>query len=101
MLPGQTAPVPLTNFEQISHRISTLQEALQKAAPGYEKLLQEIHTNLAKDEELTFMLTEEQVGVICAGLTKKKGVVIAEAGKKSGTIDGGRKKLRDVTLDDL
>lgn len=100
-LPGQTAPVPLTNYEQMSHRISSLQAALSAAAPGYEKLLQEIHTNLAQDEEMAHLLTEEQVGVICAALTKKKGIVLAEQSKKSGTTANGGKKLKDVTLDDL
>lgn len=100
-IPGQTTPVPLSNYEQVSQRITHLQQQLALQLPGYEKALQEIHTNLAKDEELAHLLTEEQVGIICQGLAKKKNIVIAEAAKKGGTVAGGSKRLKDVTLEDL
>lgn len=90
---------PLTGIEQVVSRIADLQTALQTAAPNYESLLHVIHVALSKDEELAHLLTEEQVGVICSGLAKKKNIVIAATTAKSRSSSG--KKLGDVTLDDL
>lgn len=90
-------PVPLSNAQQIVSKIEELQTLLQTASPQYESHLFIIHQALLKDEELAHLLTEEQVGVICAGLAKKKNVVIAEPEKKKGTTSGG-KKLKDVQL---
>lgn len=92
--------VPLSNADQIVSQIEELQKMLQVASPGYESLLFTIHHNLSKDEELVHLLSEEQVGVICAGLAKKKNVVIAEVEKKGSKTAGG-KKLKDVSLSDL
>lgn len=92
----------LTSSEQIVQRIGELQEALAKNLPNYESLLHIIHTALHKDEECVVLLTPEQVGVLCAGLSKKKGIVIAvNATKSAAKKTAGGKKLSDVTLDDL
>lgn len=93
---------PLTNCEQIVERIVELQKALSTNLPGYESMLHTIHVALQKDEECVVLLTPEQVGVLCAGLSKKKGIVIAVNTVKSAakkTASG--KKLSEVTLDDL
>lgn len=93
-----TINAPLTNAEQIVSRISELQEALTKTTPGYERILQVIHTALSKDEALTHLLTEEQVGVIVSGLARKKNVVIAAAAAKSSSKN---KQLSKLTAEDL
>lgn len=95
---NNSASAPLTNAEQIVSRISELQEALTKTTPGYERILQVIHTALSKDEALTHLLTEEQVGVIVSGLSRKKNVVIAAAAAKSTSKN---KQLSKLTAEDL
>lgn len=92
-------PTPLDRFEQIAQRISDLQTKMQSKAPGYEALLQVIHRNLAADPEVVTLLSEEQIGVIFAGLSQMKGVIIAEAAGKNKTSSG--KKLKDISLEDL
>jgi hypothetical protein len=92
-------PTPLSQSAQILDKIAELQISLQKGAPNYEGLLHTIHVALMKDEELTHLLTEEQVGIICAGLAKKKNIIIAATAAK-GKLSNG-KKLKDVTLEDL
>jgi hypothetical protein len=89
---------PLTPAEQIVARINELQAALAANAPNYQGLLHTIHQALIKDQEAVHLLTEEQIGVICAGLTKNKNVVIATAVAKSKTPS---KKLAGIGLDDL
>lgn len=99
---GETNSVPLTNLEQTSQKISDLQAMLQQQAPGYENLLQQIHTILAKDPDLSHMLTDEQVGIVVSGLSKKTGIVIATPvnPSKKRTLANG-KPLKDATLDDI
>ena len=93
--------VPLTHCEQMKSKIADLQAALQKQLPGYEGLLHVIHKELLNDEELTHMITEEELGVICQGLQKKTGIVISTAAVKSKTTAAGGKKLSSLNLDDL
>jgi hypothetical protein len=87
-------PTPLSAADQMVAKIAQLQEMLQQNAPGYEGLLHQLHVQLHKDEDLTHMLTEEQIGVIVAGLSKRKQVVISEAIKKKTSS----KKLSTLTL---
>lgn len=92
-------PTPLPQASIILDKIQELQTALQTAAPNYESLLHTIHVALHKDEELTYLLSEEEVGIICAALAKKKGIIIAETAMKQKT--GSGKSLKNITLDDL
>lgn len=95
-----TTPTPLSSSEQVINRIAELQAALQQALPSYESLLHQIHVGLAKDPDIIHLLNEEQVGTVCAGLSKKKNIVIATASKsKSTTVSG--KKLKDISVSDL
>lgn len=91
--------VPLDKTEQFFQRIADLQVALQQRAPNYEYLLKVIHTNLKDDPELPHLLSPEQVGIIVAGLSQKKGIILAKAAGKDKTASG--KKLKDVSLGDL
>jgi hypothetical protein len=74
---------PLGNAEQIVARINDLQAQLQQNLPGYESLLHLIHRQLAADPDMAHILSEDQIGVIFAGLTKKKQIVIATEKAKS------------------
>ena len=92
------APAQLTAADQVLSRIEELRFSLQTQAPGYERLLQTIHSALAKDEEVVHLLTEEQIGIICAGLAKKKNIVLAAATTKSKSES---KRLSAVSVDEL
>lgn len=96
---NQTIPVPLSNAEQIVNKIEELKTLLQTGAPGYEGLLHTIHVALHKDPDTAHILTEEQIGIIVSGLSKRKGVIIQAATSKQKTSDG--KKLKDITADDI
>lgn len=89
-------PTTLGPAEIIKQKISELQVALQAAAPNYETLLITIHKALQKDEDVVHLLTDEEIGVICAGLSKKKDIVIAEATVKK--LKGSKTK---ITADDI
>lgn len=90
--------VALTAADLIINRIGELKEALQQSIPGYERMLQQIHTALAQDEEIVHLLTEEQIGVICAGLAKRKNVVLVAAAAQSKTES---KRLSAVSVDEI
>lgn len=93
-----TVSAPLPDSEVLIAKIEELKEKLQTAAPGYESLLHSIHRLLAADEQLTHMLKPEQIGIIVAGLAKRKNIVIAEATAKSSAKTG---KLKNISLEDL
>lgn len=94
----QNLATPLGPAEQVKQKIAELQQRLQTAAPGYESILHDIHKALAADEAVTLLLTDEEVGIICAGLSKKKNIVLAESGGKSSSSTSA--KLKSM-LDDL
>jgi hypothetical protein len=91
-----TVVTSLSNSDQIKSRIADLQIALQERLPGYESLLHTIHRNLATDPETVHLLSDEEIGVICAGLSKRTGTFISaiEAKKTS-------KNLKGIKVDDL
>ena len=92
--------VPLTMADQVKERIRQLQEALQQQLPGYESLLHTIHRNLATDPDTVHLLSEEEIGVICAGLSKRTGVFIAKDVAEK-MVKGAKSGKSKVTLDDL
>ncbi len=89
-------PIPLTAAEAIKSKIADLCEALQKQLPSYESLLHTIHRNLATDPDTVQFLTDEEIGIICAGLSKKTGIMIAKA--EADKMSRSKKK---VDLGDL
>lgn len=89
-----SAPVPLTAADQVVSMIEELKVQMQTQAPGYESMLHRIHTILSKDDNLAYLLTEEQIGVIVSGLSKKKNVVLASTTTK-------KKSMKNLSLDDL
>lgn len=91
----------LPEADAIFQRIDDLQEALQKQLPSYERLLFIIHEQLRKDEDLVQFLTEEQIGIICAGLAKKKDIVISVTATKKGSNLPSGKRIKDITAEDL
>jgi len=97
-----TSVAALPGSLEFLQKLSELEEKLRAAAPGYETLLYTIHKQLSGDEQLVHMLSDEQIGVIVAALTKRKQIVLADIGKKvtSSTKVGG-KRLKDFTLEDL
>ena len=70
---------------------------LEQQLPGYKDLLRVIHTNLKADPDMVHLLSEEQIGVIVAGLMKHTGVVIATAASKGK----GAKRASGITADDI
>lgn len=97
-----SAPIPISGLERIQSQIAQLKEQLQTSAPGYESLLHLIHKNLIQDEAISHLLTDEEVGVIVAGLAKKKNIVIAEVEKSSArskTASGKSLKEAKIGID--
>ena len=90
-----TANLPEASL--LIEKIEELKEKLQNAAPGYEGLLYTIHKQLAADEQLVHILTEDQIGIIVAGLSKKKNIIIASAVSAKTT----KASLKNVSLGDL
>lgn len=72
-----TVVAVLTNGDKVAQMIADLQEKLTTVQPGWESLLQMIHSTLQRDPDVVHLLTEEQVGIVVSGLQKKTGLVLA------------------------
>lgn len=76
----------LSKAEQVKGMIEQLQKQLQERQPGYESLLHTIHRQLAIDPDTVQVLSEQEIGIICAGLQKRTGVfLVKEDVKKSSS----------------
>lgn len=97
-----TTVASLPGAESFLQKLGELEEKIRARAPGYESLLYSIHKQLSADEQLVHMLSDEQIGIVVAALTRRKNIVLADVGKKvtKNTVIGG-KKLKDFTLEDL
>lgn len=95
--PDSTVVVPLDKTEQIKARIADLRDSLRAQLPNYESLLHTIHRNLATDPDTVHLLTDEEIGIIVAALSKRTGIFIAKevAEKKSGS-KGKKADLSDL-----
>lgn len=86
-----------TEGEIIKNRILKLSQALEAEIPDYAHILHTIHKALSKDDELTHLLTDEEVGVLIKAMKLRKSVVLVEE-KKSKSA---KKALNQTTLDDI
>lgn len=96
LVEDSTVPTAISNADQIKEKIRQLREKMQQAMPGYEDLLHIIHRNLAQDPDTVQLLTEEEIGVIVAGLQKRSGTFLAEKAATKAVKTG-----KKVGLDDL
>jgi len=89
--------IPLSVEDAIKGKIDSLQKSLQQKLPDYESILHFIHRELAEHPDTVHLLSDEEVGIIVAGLQKRTGIFIAgaEADKKVKGKKGG------VSLDDF
>lgn len=94
---GSGSSTALTQGEQLKGMISSLQEMLESKLPGYKEVLQRIHIQLRKDENLVHLLTEQEIGTVVAGLAQHTGVVISGAASKAA----GKKAAGKITVKDL
>ena len=96
--PLAVTSAPLDNADILSSRVDDLQKMLLNGSPMMDRTLFDIHSLLAKNEALTHLLSEEQIGVIVKGLSLKKNLVLAE---KNGKGSSGGKSLKNASLDDI
>lgn len=86
----------MNQIEQLKEQIYTLKERLLTGNPDMPVLLQTIHKKLREDAELVTTLSEEEVGVIVAGLKRHQNVEISVVVSKAKG-----KSAKNLTLDDL
>lgn len=83
---------PLDASSTLTGKIDELQEQLEKKLPGYKDVLRSIHSIIKNDPDLLHILTDEQIGVIVAGLSQHKGVVIVKAEARKAVAGTGKRK---------
>lgn len=92
-------PLPVhPKLAELLPKLNALEASLLATDPQMPVHLKEIHKYLLQFEELSHLLSEDQIAIILEGQQKKLGVVLAEETKakaKSGKIKGG------VSADDL
>lgn len=100
MGPVTIEPTEAPQYKAFLPKLDALEKALLAADPKMPTHLREIHAYLIQFEEISHLLTEEQLAVILAANQKKLGVSLAEEtkGNKGGS---SRNALKNVTADDL
>lgn len=81
----------------IFSRIEKLEQALEAEIPEYASILHQIHKALSKDDELTHLLSDEQIGILIRSMKERKNVVLVEEKKAKSA----KKPLSKTTLDDI
>lgn len=80
----------------VLERLTAVEEKMLKADPEISTHLREIWKHLQQYEELSHLLSPEQIGVLMKGLQKHTAIQLVIEDAKKGTR--GKKK---VTVDDL
>ena len=65
-----------TSTHPLAMEMMELREALEKNVPGFANKLREIHVKLRNDPATVTLLSDEEIGVIVAGLEKHTNVQI-------------------------
>lgn len=92
-----TPQVNMSAFE-LKEKVAQLEQALLNSHPQLPVLLRTIHTTLRNDPDNVTILSEEEVGVIVAGLKKQTMTEITTSTVKAAS---NTKKLKNITLDQL
>lgn len=93
----QASSAPMNGAMMLQEKIVKLREALTTAHPLMPVLLREIWMALKKDEELTYLLSEEDIATIVDGLEKQSQVeIVKEVVKAKPKVS-----LKNMTLGDL
>ncbi len=92
---------PLRGADIIKGRIAELAEHMEARIPGYEQILRQIHMALMGDPDAAHLLTDEEISVIVAALSRKTAINIAVSASKSGRKSNTAKKLSEIGADDL
>jgi len=88
-----------TPLEETLEKIEQLKAALLAKDPAMPGHLRAIHRNLVQYEELSHLLTEDQIATILDGAQRKLGIILAEETTKTKGSKG--KSLKGVTAEDL
>lgn len=86
----------------VKDEIQKLSAAIEANAPGYKEVLFKIDGILRGYKELTYMLTEEEIGVIIQGLQKDSDIQFITTAKSSGggkSGKGGKDKIDVQNID--
>ena len=75
----------MTETEVVRMKIQELEPLLTGPVTGFRELLRDIHKTLLADAEVVTLLTVEEIGVICSGLSKQTMTTIVAAAAKSKT----------------
>lgn len=96
----ESGPVPVTSksTHPILMEMAALEEALNKNVPDFANKLREIHIKLKQDPHIVTLLSDEEIGIIVAGMEKHTNVqIVAPATRKAST----KKALANVSASDL
>jgi len=80
-------------------KINALQQSLLANDPKMPDHLKAIHRTLIQYEELSHLLSEEQIATILEGAQKKLGIILAA--ETSATKGGKGKGLKNIAAEDL
>jgi hypothetical protein len=72
---------------ELQEKIASLQAALLESHPQMPVLLRTIHTQLRTDPELVTLLSEDEIGIVVASLTRVAAVEIATAAPKAASSE--------------
>jgi hypothetical protein len=85
----------MSQMNSIQMQIAELEQAMLAAHPRMPLLLKDIHTALKSDPANVTLLTEDEIGIIVAGLKKQTATEI------TATLMKKKTSLKATSVDDL
>lgn len=71
---------------RVLEKCAELEDALEKALPGFPHILKDIHETLRADPEVVTLLKEEEIAIIVKGLERHSHIAVVPAkAKKAST----------------
>lgn len=73
----------MNETEVMQLKIAELETKLVADHPEFRTLLRDIHKQMLADPEVVTVLTDEEIGIVCSGLSKQTQQTIVAAASKS------------------
>lgn len=86
-------------YANFKMKLGELEDKLNEQVPGFAFLLKEIHQSLSNDPNVVTIMSEDEIGIVVAGLSRHMDVTITPAKSGSGRSKSGR--TQPISADDL
>lgn len=88
-------------YQEFYEKMCAMEQAMNERMPNFAITLREVHRAMAEDVNVVTVLTNEEIGLICAGLARHADIEILEPKKSAAKKTVGGKLAKNLNEDSI